>query len=304
MKHDKPSKLSRIRHGFAVATACVVVLGVPVLSLTQFGHFHVWDSRSAAQLPTFQTRAVDKSSAPVQLFRQPLISVTFDDGDESTYQGAFPILQQHGIRTTQYILSGVENNSYYLSWAQVKQVQKAGHEIACHTINHPDLTTISNQDVMRQLTGCKTTMQQELGVQVTDFASPYGSEDAQTLSDTKKVYASQRNVNGDPTHAANNSNVNLAKYFDPNDIIGVTVTKNTSIAELDRLVTYAEQNNGWVVLVYHQADGEPSKYALNAKVLNQQMSYLEHTPVRIVTVHQAISSLKTPINATKESSIQ
>ena len=299
MKRNKRSMLDRIRHGFAIAFACAVVLGVPLLSIVQLGHLRSFSSRKATPLPAFQTRAVDKTAQPVLLFKQPLISVTFDDGYESTYKAALPILQQHGIHTTQYILSGVENDPLYLSWGQIQAIQKAGHEIGCHTINHPDLTTISQQAVMHQLEGCKATMQQKIGVSVTDFASPYGSENAQTLADIKQVYASQRNVYGDASNGVTNADVNTAPYFNPNDIIGMTVKRDTTLAQLQQLVNFTIKNNGWLVLTYHQADDGPSKYALEPKELDKQMALLQHTSVRIVTVHQAVSSWKSTNGSTK-----
>jgi peptidoglycan/xylan/chitin deacetylase (PgdA/CDA1 family) len=300
MKHNKQTMWERIRHGFAVFIACAVVLGVPGLTIVQLGHFHFGNSRRATALPAFQARAVDETTQPMRIFKEPLISVTFDDGYEDIYKSAMPLLQKRGIHSTQYVLSGVENNRLYLSWDQIKAMQKAGQEIGCHTVNHPDLTTITHQQVMYQLHSCQQTMQQKLDASVTDFASPYGAYNAAVLADTKQVFASHRNVNGDPTNGVSAADVNVARYFDPNDIIGVTVNKHTTIAQLQALVQFAVQNNGWVVLVYHQADDGPSKYALDPAKLDQQMTYLQHTPVRIVTVQQAVASWKAEqINTTK-----
>jgi len=291
MKQHKQSRMEKLRHRLATLLACIVVLGVPILSVIQFGHLHSSDGRKATPLPAFQTRKVDQTSQAPQLFQEPLISVTFDDGYETTYEAAIPIMQKRGIHTTQYILSGVENNPLYLDWDQVKAIQAAGHEIGCHTINHPDLQTIDDQDVMHQLMGCKTTMAKYVGP-VTDFASPYGSENARTLSDIKKVFASQRNTNGDSSNGVTNADVNTAAYFNPNDIIGMTVKHTTTLNELQQLVDFTIKNNGWLVLTYHQADDGPSKYALDPKQLDQQMALLQRSPVRIVTVHQAVSSWK------------
>lgn len=290
MKHIQRNKADVVRHTLAGFFACLIVLGVPLLTLAQYWHLHSSHSRPATPLPALQVRSIDNTGIPPQIFKQPLISVTFDDGFESTYKDALPILQKHGIRTTQYILSGVESNPLYLSWDQVRAIQKAGHEIGCHTITHPDLTTVSSQEVMRQLTGCKTTMQQEIGMPVTDFASPYGAENAQTLAEIKQVFASQRNVYGDSSNGVTNVDVNTAQYFNPNDIIGMTVKRTTKLSEIQEMIDFTIKNNGWAVLTYHQSDDGPSKYALDPQVLDAQMSLLQHSSVRIVTVRQAIAS--------------
>jgi peptidoglycan/xylan/chitin deacetylase (PgdA/CDA1 family) len=291
MKHNVKSRWAQFRKGIATAIACIVVLGVPALTVLQFWHPHS-DHRKATPIAAMQTRSIDNTPTTPKLFQQPLISVTFDDGYETTYQDSLPILQKHGIHSTQYILSGVENNPLYLNWAQVKAIQKAGHEIGCHTVTHPDLTTVSQQELMHQLTDCKKTMEHELGTSVTDFASPYGAENAQTLADIKKVFASQRNVYGDSSNGVTNVDVNTAKKFKPNDIIGMTVKHDTSLAEIQALVDFTIKNNGWLVLTYHQADDGASKYALDTSKLDDQMNLLEHTQVRIVTVHQALSGWK------------
>ncbi len=289
MKRNKRSRMDTVRHRLTVLLACIVVVGVPFLTILQFTHLHGNDQRKATPLPPFQTRVVDSAKVAPQLFQEPLISVTFDDGYETTYEDALPILQKHGIRTTQYVLSGVESNPIYLSWDQIKAIQQAGHEIGCHTVNHPELTTISNDEVMQQLQGCKTTLSKRYGP-ITDFASPYGAENASTLSSIKKVFASQRNTNGDSSNGVTNADVNTAAYFNSNNIIGMTVKHDTTLAELQQLVDFTIKNNGWLVLTYHQADDGPSKYALDPYRLDDQMNLLQHTSVRIITVHQAISS--------------
>jgi peptidoglycan/xylan/chitin deacetylase (PgdA/CDA1 family) len=70
------------------------------------------------------------------LFGQPLLSVTFDDGWESVYTQAMPILQRDGIRTTQYVLSGTEKDPLYMSWAQIGAMQRPATRLpatACRT---------------------------------------------------------------------------------------------------------------------------------------------------------------------------
>lgn len=277
------------RHSLAVVFACTIVIGVPLMSILQFAHLHSTQGRKTPPLPAFQIRAIDRTSKPIHIFREPLISVTFDDGYETTYQAALPILQRRGIISTQYVLSGVEDNPLYLSWEQIKLIQTAGHEIGCHTISHPDLRTLDDQAVMQQLQGCKTTLEKRFGP-ITDFASPYGSEDARTLSDIKKVFVSQRNTNGDSSNGVTDADVNTAAYFDPNNIIGMTVKRNTTLLEFQQLINYTIANNGWLVLTYHQADEGLSKYGQDPAELDQQMAVLQRAPVRIVTVHQAITS--------------
>jgi peptidoglycan/xylan/chitin deacetylase (PgdA/CDA1 family) len=248
-------------------------------------------SRKATPLPAMKQRPPD-SQSPAKIFKQPLISVTFDDGWESVYTTAVPELQKYGIHSTQYVLTGTETYPGYMSWNQIKAVQKAGHEIACHSVSHPDLTTLGKTELQRQLAGCKDDLSKQLNAPVLDFASPYGSYNDTTTSAIKKVFGSQRNINGVIADGISDNDVNLPSNFDPYNIIGVTVRRETTVAELKQLVDYAAARNGWLVLVYHQADDGPSQYGIDPGAMDKQLAYLSQTPYRIVTVGQAIDSYR------------
>jgi peptidoglycan/xylan/chitin deacetylase (PgdA/CDA1 family) len=291
MKRGVAAWLGKSGHVLGSLAVCAIMLVVPVLSFAQVGSvFGHAPSRKATPLPALQVRAIDSTDKPVQTFSEPLLTVTFDDGWESVYEQAMPLLQKYGIRTTQYVLSGNEKNPLYMSWDQIGAMQKAGHEIACHSVTHPDLTTLSSTDLNSQLSGCKETLSARYGA-ITNFASPYGAENDQTLSAISNYFVSQRNTNGDISNGVSDVDVNLAGNFKPYDIIGVTIQRDTTVAQLQSVIEYAQANNGWVVLTYHQADEDASQYGLNVTELNKQLEFLSKSNIRIVTMHQAMSSI-------------
>jgi peptidoglycan/xylan/chitin deacetylase (PgdA/CDA1 family) len=286
------SLLSKLGRMFGTLFIFTIVLVVPLFSLWEIGHFfHPGGShRSTKPLPVMTMRAPDAEQLPPQLFQEPLISVTFDDGFETTYTHAMPLLQKYGIHTTQYVLSGTSNQPTYVSWDQIKRMQEAGHEIACHSVNHPDLTTLDNEDLNWQLKTCKEDVEKHIGP-IHNFASPYGSEDKRTLAAINKYYGSQRNTNGDPTNGVTDADVNLPDNFNRNDIIAITIRHDTTVDQLKKLVAYAKATNGWVVLTYHQADDPGSKFSVTDADFNKQFAYLAGTDVRIVTMQQALDSI-------------
>ncbi len=270
---------------------CAIMLVVPVWSLVELGGFFRHDTgRKATPLPAFQTRVADANKPRPVLFSEPLLSVTFDDGWESVYEDAMPVLQRDGIRTTQYLLGGVEDDPLYLSWAQIAAMQNAGHEIACHSMTHPDLTTLSDHEINAQLKGCKQTLGNRYG-SVVNFASPYGAETGHTVNLISKVFSSQRNTNGNLADGITDDDVNVPANFSRYDIVGVTIEADTTVAQLQQLIKYAQQRNAWVVITYHQADDAHSKYALDTKQMTKQLDFLSKSDIRIVTVQQALTSL-------------
>lgn len=269
---------------------CTIVVVVPLLSFAEVGHFFQGGpKRSAAAVTALNQRQVDAVASAPKLFDEPLISVTFDDGYETNYSVALPLLHKHGIRTTQYVLSGTADDPTYLSWEQIGQFQKSGHELACHTETHADLTTLSETQLHKELGGCKRELTKRFGP-VDNFASPYGASNPTTIKAIGNYYGSQRNTLGDPKIGINEQDVNTKQYFNRMNIIGVTVRSDTKLEDLRKLVAYTKQTNGWLVLTYHQANDPTSVYSLNEKQFNEQFAYLSGTDVRIVTVRDALKS--------------
>jgi peptidoglycan/xylan/chitin deacetylase (PgdA/CDA1 family) len=288
---NKKRPLRTIKRSVSAFLICAIVALPLILTGWQWSKIvNSRDSRKAAPLPAMQTRQADNGSAPL-LFKEPLITVTFDDGWESIYKTAMPELQKYGIHTTQYVLSGTENYPGYMSWNQIKAIQKAGHEIACHSVSHPDLTTLADDELSKQLDGCKTEVGKKLGPAL-NFASPYGSYNSRTIAAIKKVYGSQRNINGVIADGISDADINLPANFDMYNIIGVTVRRETTVAELAELVNYAAARNGWLVLTYHQADDGPSQYGIDPMAMDKQLAYLSRTPVKMVTISQVLGSQK------------
>ncbi len=287
--------LHAIKRGMTSLFVCAVVLLPLILVGIQIkGFVSPNDPRSDKALTAMQVRSIDRGSAPLKPFDEPLISVTFDDGDETVYTLSMPLLQKYGIPTTQYVLSGVEKDTNYLSFNQIKAIKAAGHEIACHSIDHPDLTTLSASGLTTQLTGCKTSLEKLIGSPVKEFAAPYGSNNDQTIAAIKQNFRSSRNTDGDiVTNVADDQDINTRANFRRYDIVAVTLRSDTSVAQLQAAIDYAVKNNGWLVLNYHQIDDEGnSQFALSDKLLEDQLRAISKAPARIVTMGQALDALE------------
>lgn len=284
------TSMSKVRQIVIALFICAIVVGVPLFSMVRMGHFFLGGpKRNAEPLSALNVRSADKIQRSPQLFDEPLISVTFDDGHESTYSVAMPILQRYGIRTTQYLLSGTANNPAYVSWDQITQMQRAGHEIACHSVDHANMTILEPSELEMQLADCKRELSKRYGP-VRNFASPYGASNPQTLNAISKHYSSHRNTASDPTNGVDHTDVNTVANFNRNNIIGFTVRSNTTLKQLQELVAYTKATNGWLVLTYHQADDEGSEYSVSSKDFDKQFAYLAGTDVRIVTVEEALKN--------------
>lgn len=286
--------LGKAQRGILSLFICVIVMLPLILGGIQAKNAFVHiDSRKLGEIAALQTRPIDQTTEAIKPFDQPLITVTFDDGWESVYTTALPLFQKYGIPTTQYVLSGVSDDERYLSVAQIKNLQKLGHDIGCHTVDHADLVTVNDDQLKHELKDCKTTMEEELGTKVVDFASPYGSSNDKTMAAIKNIYRSHRNTNGDiTTNGVSDQDVNMRNGFNVYDIQAITLRRETTIEELQRAIDYTVKNNAWLVLNYHDVEEGGSKFGLNAETLEAQLAAISKAKARVVTMAQVLDTME------------
>ena len=273
-----------------VACAIFALVLFPLYgSVTWARDFIHVDSRKLSSQAAFQQRAIDSGAGQPKLFGEGLLSVTFDDGYESVYQDAYPLMQKYGIHSTQFVLTGVFKDEHYISLAQIKDMQRAGHDIACHSVVHPDLTTLDDEDLPKELHGCQDYFK-NAGIDAKDFAAPYGHTDARTLAQIRSLYRSQRNSDGDirAVNGVSSADVNTQANFDRYNLIGITVRHDTSIEELKSVIDYAITNKAWVILTYHQIDEPDSQFGLQTNMLEAQLKFISQSPIRIITINQVM----------------
>ncbi len=281
-----------LKKGVGALLVCAIVVVLPLLGLRQWKtDASLLRTNKATPLPAFVDRPADINKRPPQLYKEPLITVTFDDGWETTYTVAAPILAKDGIHSTQYIITGLLDNPAYLSLDQVKALKANGQQIACHTVSHPDLTKVSPKELDYQLRGCKQYFAQKGFGDVQDFAAPYGATNPRVIQGIGKVFRSERSTGGAFKDGISDADINLPGNTSPYNIIGMTVHHDTTAAELHAAVNYTVAHNGWLVLTYHQAEEEGTKYSLSSDSLKKQLDYLSSTNVRIVTMGQVMDSL-------------
>jgi peptidoglycan/xylan/chitin deacetylase (PgdA/CDA1 family) len=110
--------------------------------------------------------------APVNCAVQACLAVTFDDGPSTTITPqVLNILQKHRVRATFFVLGvHVKGNEPLL-----KRMYSEGHEIGNHSWGHPNLTTLTGQQVALQV-GLTQRAITDAGVPApTIFRPPYGA---------------------------------------------------------------------------------------------------------------------------------
>ncbi len=112
--------------------------------------------------------------------------LTFDDGYESVYQNAFPIMQELKIRgvifiITDYINKKNEWESYpllrkftHLNKDQINELHQAGFEIGSHSRRHLYLSNKPDRILKSEIEDSKKIIEDIIGSEVISFCYPFG----------------------------------------------------------------------------------------------------------------------------------
>ena len=226
---------------------------------------------------------------------QTVVSLTFDDGTSDQYV-ARSLLAARGMRGTFYVNSNTVGTSGAMTWVQLRDLSAAGNEIAGHTLDHVDLTTVSSTEARRQVCDDRTNLVAQ-GFSPIDFAYPYGARNSTVIQIVKDCgYRSARRSwglrsPGSPTTYP------FAETIPPQDAYQVrtpdSVKADTTLATLQGYVTQAESNGGgWVPIVLHHICSGCSTYSISEATLTAFLDWLQPrsaTGTVVKTVRDVIS---------------
>jgi peptidoglycan/xylan/chitin deacetylase (PgdA/CDA1 family) len=209
---------------------------------------------------------------------QTVVSLTFDDGT-SDQLAARSILGAHGMRGTFYVNSSRVGTSGYFSWNDLQDLAIDGHEIAGHTLDHVDLTSVSTTEAQRQVCDDRARLT-AFGFAPIDFAYPYGARNATVIQIVKDCgYSSARRSWG-LRSPGGTTNYPYAETIPPADRYQIRTPDNplynTPLSQIEGYVTQAENNGGgWVPLVFHRICDGCATYSTPASELSAFLDWIQ-----------------------------
>ena len=121
-------------------------------------------------------------------------AITFDDGYLSVYEHACPILKERDMTATVYVvvdtLGGInvwdkkagDREEKMMSPKQARELAENGFEIGSHTLTHPRLANLDDDQLTREIVDSKQKLEDIVQQEVTSFSYPYGSFDGRVLN--------------------------------------------------------------------------------------------------------------------------
>ena len=224
-----------------------------------------------------------------------MVSITFDDGWQSVHDHALPLLDKYGYRSTQYVNASSIETPNFITAAEVQQMHEAGHEIAAHSYEHVDLTSIGTDKLDEELRKSEEALA-AAGLGTVDLAPPYGRSDAQVDWYASKYFDIVRGTD---------EGINTRQNLEPHDLKVFYVTEQTTLDSLAKALAETSRANGWLILVYHQiaasgSTGTPEKTfatdgsTIPSDVLAAQLQLIDKSGIEVQPVAQAFRKLQGP----------
>jgi len=111
------------------------------------------------------------------------IVVSFDNGYQSQYSNALPVLRRLGwVGDENLQLTGLPPSQGGLSEAQVRELVAAGWELDTQGFSHADLITLDATQLAYQVATARTVIQHRYGVPANWFCYPSGHYDATVIA--------------------------------------------------------------------------------------------------------------------------
>jgi peptidoglycan/xylan/chitin deacetylase (PgdA/CDA1 family) len=116
------------------------------------------------------------------------VALTFDDGFVNFGDVAAPLLAEHGLPSTLFVVADAVGRTNrwpggsdrgvpelpLLNWNSLGRLEGQGVEIGAHTRTHVNLARVSSGQLRDEIIGCDEKIQSEIGQAPSVFAYPYG----------------------------------------------------------------------------------------------------------------------------------
>jgi peptidoglycan/xylan/chitin deacetylase (PgdA/CDA1 family) len=220
-----------------------------------------------------------------QAFSKPLVSIEFDDGWGSAYRLGLPAVESYGWKPTQYIITNtaINNSSYgagtYMTPNEIKDWNRRG-DIGSHSVTHAHVPALPTTQITAQLTDSKQYLDTLLGEPTNLYVSPY-CESSQTVVDiAKTLYKSVRNCQARANTRANFDRWNLSSFI---------ILNTTTDAEIRAALSDAKASNGWLILVWHEIDGDnKNPWSVSQATLKRQLQIVKESGIEVTTTQSAL----------------
>jgi peptidoglycan/xylan/chitin deacetylase (PgdA/CDA1 family) len=218
---------------------------------------------------------------------QSAVSIVFDDGEDSVFYKALPILAKNHLVASTAIIGDEVGDDGKMNRFKLHILDKIfGWEIISHTISHEDLTLIPTKKLLnRQLLTAKKRFI-KWGFDTPNFATPFGAYNGLILGEAQRWYKSVRNYEqGDNPQGAFPYNIRVRGVLD-----------TTTPQDVADWIAEAQAKNTWIVITFHEiSDSGDDAFHTSPKNFKLMVDEIVKSGVDVVTYDQGLNLFATKI---------
>jgi len=113
--------------------------------------------------------------------------ITFDDGHESLFTHAWPILRAYSAKATFFIQAGTLGHPLQLSKTQIIKMAEHGIEIGSHSVSHADLRHVPESEMISELSLSRGILSEVAGMPIVGLAYPFGRFDDRVVDCVRRA---------------------------------------------------------------------------------------------------------------------
>lgn len=211
-----------------------------------------------------------------------IISFVFDDGYELVWQNAVPLFRQHRLPAVFAIpldgkkLEKTEQRAVR-PWQQWLPLKEEGFEIASHSVTHPNLKKVSDEQLDYEL------VESVKALGATTLIYPGGAVDDRVAQAAARHYTAGRTVHYGFEKKRPNNPMMLKSYnFSRN---------NFSVMKANALALWAFMTDTWLIETYHMVDDHDADmvHTVKTRDLARHLAFVARLPVEVKTI-QAVTT--------------
>ncbi len=232
---------------------------------------------------TLKTDSYYLKKLPSNKFAQGMVTLTFDDGYQSVYDNAIPILRKAGIKSSHYIVSTYTDYTGFMNLQEIAELNKSGYEIGSHTRTHPYLTQLSDTDAWNEISGGKSDITGFGFTPNSVFVYPFGDYDDRIKQMVKKAgfIAARSTIDG----------FNF-KNTDKFELQDERVLRTTTVSQVQSWIDQALADHSWLIIELHQTlDSSNDLYSNNVAMIQAIADYITKTGIKVISVPEGVAMM-------------
>ena len=277
----------------------------------------------AAQTPTIKNQFNDSSNSnPANSSSNntppKVVLLNFYDDEKDQFINAKPILYKYGFKGTFFIVCNWANtNASRITWQDISQLYREGHDIESHSTSHNILDKLSTSDLEYEVGRSKQCLHDHLGVYPTIFSPPHGrgSKNATVINTIAKYYdlsiggfvtgpmflrcdgwKQQRQQQIDCRTFSDNGTLNYANRYDIKERTHNALDKRYSYNDTEIFSRFVElvdsqtnfNKNGIInaipIIGYHDIDKNKTITSTDVDLFNAEMKHLHDNGFKVFTM--------------------